>query len=157
MFEFLTERRIHSEANILLFTLILSCLGVFIAGYLVYDHYNPGSLFCPEDEWEWIDCGAVTHGPYNNIFGIPLAHLGLLGFILILSFSALRLLHWDRDYTESFFVIVLIFSFLGALLTWYLTYLEVFVIGKICIYCVTEFILITIIFGACLYGFLKGE
>jgi uncharacterized membrane protein len=153
----LKERRIHNEANILLFTLILSFLGIFIAGYLVYDHYNPGTLFCPDDERGWIDCGIVTHGPYNNILGIPLAHLGLLGFILIILFSALRLLHWVRDYTESFFVFVLILSFFGALLTWYLTYLELFVIRKICIYCLTEFILITIIFGACSYGFLKGE
>jgi uncharacterized membrane protein len=151
----LKERRIHNEANILLFTLILSFLGIFIAGYLVYDHYNPGSLFCPDKGW--IDCGEVTHGEYNNIFGIPVAHLGLLGFILILIFSALRLMHWGRDYTESFFVIVLILSFVGALLTWYLTYLELFVIYAICIYCFIEFILITIIFGACLYGFLKGE
>lgn len=155
MFEFLTERRIHSEANILLFTVILSFLGIFIAGYLVYDHYNPGSLFCPKDNW--IDCGEVTHGEYNNIFGFPLAHLGLLGFVLILVFAAVRLIHWGRDYTEDFFVIVLILSFLGALLAWYLTYLELFVIGKICIYCVTEFILITIVFGTCLYGFLRGD
>jgi uncharacterized membrane protein len=155
MFEFLTKRRIHSEASILLFTIILSILGIFIAGYLVYDHYYPGALACPTQGW--IDCGEVTQGEYNNIFGIPLAHLGLLGFILILLFSALRLKHWDRDYTESFFVIVLILTFFGALLTWYLTYLELFVIHKICIYCVTEFILITINFGACLYGFLKGD
>jgi uncharacterized membrane protein len=155
MFEFLTQRRIHSEANILLFTAILSFLGIFIAGYLVYDHYLPGSLACPEGEW--IDCGEVTHGEYNNIFGIPLAHLGLIGIVLIFLFAVLRLKHWNRDYTENFFVFVLILSFLGALLTWYLTYLELFVIYKICIYCFTEFILVTIIFGACLYGFVKGE
>ncbi len=155
MFEFLTKRRIHNEANILLFTAILSLLGVFIAGYLVYDHYNPGALFCPEEGW--IDCGAVTHGEYNNIFGIPLAHLGLVGMVLTFFFAALRLKHWSRDYTENFFVIVLVLSFLGAIFCWYLTYLELFVIKSICIYCFTEFILITIIFGACLYGFLKGD
>jgi uncharacterized membrane protein len=155
MFEFLSQRRIHNEANILLFTLILSILGVFIAGYLVYDHYYPGALFCSDEGW--IDCDDVTQGEYNNIFGIPLAHLGLIGIVLVFLFAALRLKHWNRDYTENFFVIVLILSFLGALLCWYLTYLELFVIHKICIYCFTEFILITIIFGACLYGFVKGE
>jgi uncharacterized membrane protein len=155
MFEFFSQRRIHNEANILLFTVILSILGVFIAGYLVYDHYYAGSLFCPDEGW--IDCGEVTHGEYSTIFGIPLAHLGLVGMVLIFLFAALRLKHWNRDYTENFFVLVLVFSFLGALLTWYLTYLELFVIQKICIYCFTEFILVTIIFGACLYGFIKGE
>lgn len=155
MFEFLTERRIHSEANILMLIILLSFIAIPIAGYLVYDHHNPGSLACPEDGW--IDCGEVTQGEHNNIFGIPLAHLGLMGIILVFLFSVLRIVHWDRNYTDSFFVIVLILSFLGALLAWYLTYLELFVIHAICLYCFAEFILITLIFGACLYGFLKGD
>ncbi len=155
MFGFLTGRRIHSEANILMFTLILCFIAIPIAGYLVYEHYNPGSLFCPKDGW--IDCGKVTHGEYNNILGIPLAHLGLIGIILIFLFALIRIVQWERDYTENFFIIVLFLSFLGALLTWYLTYLELFVIHAICIYCFIEFILVTIIFGACFYGFLKGD
>ena len=155
MFEFLTKRRIHSEANILMFTIMLCFIAIPIAGYLVYDHYNPGALACPEEGW--IDCGKVTQGEYNNIFGIPLAHLGLIGIVLIFLFAVIRIVHWDRDYTDNFFVIVLILSFLGALLTWYLTYLELFVIHSICLYCFTEFVLITIIFGACLYGFVRGD
>ncbi len=155
MLEFLTQRRIHSEANILMFTVMLLLIAIPIAGYLVHDHYNPGSLACPVEGW--LDCGEVTQGEYNNIYGIPLAHLGLLGIVILFLFAVLRLYHWDRNYTQSFFVIVLVLSFLGALLTWYLTYLELFVIHAICAYCFAEFVLITLIFGACLYGFLKGS
>ncbi|UCD92084.1 MAG: vitamin K epoxide reductase family protein [Methanobacteriota archaeon] len=161
MFEFLTKRKIHDEANILLFTIILSFLGMIIAGLLTYDEItydpsNPSGLpGCAVGGW-W-DCGKVVHGPYNNIFGIPLAYLGLLGFVLIFLFSVIRLVHWGRDYTKNFFIIVLIFAFLGALLSWYLTYLELFVIHAICPYCFTSFILITIIFIVGLYGFLKGS
>lgn len=155
MLKFLTERRIHSEANILMFTIILCFIAIPVAGYLVYDHYNPGTLICPTEGW--IDCGEVTHGEYNNILGIPLAHLGLVGIVIIFLFAVIRIVHWDRDYTENFFIIVLVLSFLGALLTWYLTYLELFVIQAICIYCFLEFVLATMIFGVCLYGFLKGD
>lgn len=161
MFEFLTKRKIHNEANILLFTSILAFGGMLIAGFLTYeeityDPLNPSHPpLCPVGGW-W-DCGKVIHGPYNNIFGIPLAYLGFAGFILIFLFSVVRLAHWGRDYTKNFFLPVLFVAFLGALLSWYLTYLELFVIHAICPYCFTSFLLITVILAVDLYGFLKGS
>ncbi|MFQ5884048.1 MAG: vitamin K epoxide reductase family protein [Thermoplasmata archaeon] len=161
MFEFLTERRVHNEANILLFTIILSIVGMIFAGILTfeeitYDPLNPSHLpLCQVGGW-W-DCGQVIHGPYNNLFGIPLAYLGLLGFVLILLFSVIRLVHWGRDYTKNFFLLILLFAFIGAIISWYLTYLELFVIHKICPYCFTSFLLITVILIVDLYGFLKGS
>lgn len=155
MFEFLTQRRIHNEANILMFTIMLCLIAIPVAVYLVHDHYKPGMLACQEEGW--LDCGEVTHGEYSSLFGIPLAHLGLVGIVIVFLFAVLRIVHWSRDYTDSFFMIVLILSFLGAVLTWYLTYLEIFVIEAICPYCFTEFVLMTMIFGACLYGFIRGD
>ncbi len=150
------ERKVHNEANILLFTSILSFVGLLFAGYLTYDHLYPTQpAFCVEDTW-W-DCGQVLHGPYNNMFGIPYAILGLLGFVLILLFSIVRLVHWDRNYTGNFFLIALLFALVGAILAWYLTYLELFVIEAICPYCFTCCLLVTIVLGIDLYGFLKGS
>lgn len=156
MLEWIKERRIHNEANILLFTAILSFVGIIFAAFLTYDHFYPTQPpFCTSDSW--LDCGKVLHGPYDNIFGIPFAILGLIGFVMIFLFSVIRLAHWGRDYTKNFFLVVLFFAFFGAVVSWYLTYLELFVIYAICPYCLTCFVLITIILIVDLYGFLKGS
>ncbi len=161
MFEFLTKRKIRNEANILLFTIMLSFVGMLFAGFLTFEEITWDPLhpthppFCVVGGL-W-DCGEVIHGPYNNIFGIPLAYLGLLGFVLIFLFSVIRLVHWGRDYTENFFLFVLFVALVGAVLSWYLTYLELFVIHAICPYCFTSFLLITVILAVDLYGFLKGS
>jgi uncharacterized membrane protein len=144
MLEWLRERRIHNEANILLFTAILSFVGIIFAAYLTYDHFYPiQQPICIPGSW--LDCGKVLHGPYNNVLGIPFAILGLIGFVIVFLFSVIRLAHWGRDYTKNFFLVVLLFAFFGAVVSWYLTYLELFVIYAICPFCFTCFILITII------------
>lgn len=156
MIKILAVRKIHDEANILLFTIILSIVGIAFAAILTYDHYYESQLPLCQPE-TWLDCGKVNKGEYSEVLGVPLAVIGLIGFVLILSLSVIRLVHWHRDYTKNFFLLVLLFVFLGSIISWYLTYLEFFVIYAICPYCFTSFLLITIVLGVQLYGFIRGS
>ncbi len=94
------------------------------------------------------DCNAVQESPYAKLFGIlPVGLLGMVGYatILVSWFLAefgppglkkiLNLLVWGM-------------AWFGIAFSIYLTFLEPFVIGATCMWCITSAILITLIFIA---------
>ena len=59
---------------------ILIALGLIISIYLTIVHFEPGALACPKTGI--IDCESVLTSQYSSIFGIPVAVLGLILFLL---------------------------------------------------------------------------
>ena len=116
--------------------ILTSCLGILIMGYLTYVHYANARTFC--DISETVSCDVVTTSIYSELFGVPLALLGLLffGFVLFLSLTKPK----TASYKALFFLTLLV---LGP--SFYLTFAEIFLIKAFCILCESSKVLMIII------------
>jgi uncharacterized membrane protein len=117
--------------------LALSGLGMLVMAYLTYIKFSDSSYFC--DISTTISCSVVNQSAYSELFGIPVAALGFLYFALV---GGLVFNLGKSAYRAIFLLSVasLVFSF-------YLTYIELFVLGTICILCETSKVLILAIAG----------
>ncbi len=115
-------------------TPLLALAGLGVAGYLAFVEGSGNEAFCgPVGE-----CNLVQESAYARLFGvIPVAYLGVLGFAGILIFWALTRLGTGTlaDYGR---VAALGVAALGTLFSLYLTFLEPFVIGATCIWCLAS-------------------
>jgi vitamin-K-epoxide reductase (warfarin-sensitive) len=104
--------------------LILAVLGVLVSSLALREHYRTyGDSPCSINE-RW-DCGVVNHSPYAMRFGIPVAAIGIAGYILM------GLLAVRRSYR-----LLLVPTFAGLAFSLYLANIEANVLGVWCIYCV---------------------
>ncbi|HLI00194.1 MAG TPA: vitamin K epoxide reductase family protein [Acidimicrobiales bacterium] len=127
---------------------LLCVLGLGVAAYLTWVHYHPGlSLACPEHGI--IDCAAVTSSEYSKILGVPVALLGLLYFVGMLPLQ----LPWAWRSAHPWVRIGRLFaSIVGVGMIVWLVYAELFLIGKICIYCTSVHVLTFLLFVVTLLG-----
>jgi uncharacterized membrane protein len=132
-----------------LIVLFASIAGIGIAMYLTLAHFSSGiQLACPASGGA-IDCEAVTKSPESYVFGIPVSLLGLIYFVVMTGFSlpvvwrsTLRVVAQAR----------LALAIAGIGFVCYLVYSELFVIGKICLWCTGVHVLTLILFAAITTG-----
>ena len=105
--------------------IILAVIGVVIASFALREHYRTETSPCSiNDRW---DCGIVNHSPYAVLWGVPVATIGIAGYLLL---GALALKRWYS---------VLLPLALGALaFSLYLAHIEAHLLGVWCIYCVAS-------------------
>jgi uncharacterized membrane protein len=116
---------------------ILSALGVILSLYLTYIHFSESrAAFCAAGT----DCDTVRQSVFSTILGVPVASIGVLGYAVILVVSLVAM----KKRTK--WLLLYIFSLAGFIFSAYLTYLELFVIKAICMYCVFSAALMTVIF-----------
>ena len=104
--------------------LVLAICGMIVSGLALKVHYDdPGKEPCSiNDKW---DCGVVNHSPYAVLFGVPVAAIGIAGYLLLAILGVMR----QR--------ILLLICSLGALaFALYLTNIEKHVLEVWCLYCV---------------------
>jgi uncharacterized membrane protein len=129
-----------SDTQLRRFGIAFAILGLIVALYLVYIKINPASTFCAGVG----DCEAVNTSIYSEINGIPIAVLGTLAYAFILG---ILLLESRSGMIEQWGPLVIFgTTLIGVLYSAYLTYIELAVIHKICPYCVTSAVVMTIIF-----------
>jgi uncharacterized membrane protein len=121
-----------SERTIRLSSAALAALGAAIAGYLLYVRYTGGALACATG-----GCETVQHSRYAEVLGVPVAGLGLAGFLGLLV-AALARGEWARLTQATLAVSAFLF---GA----YLLYVQVIVIDAICQWCIASDALTTAI------------
>jgi uncharacterized membrane protein len=120
---------------------ILSVIGLGVSIYLTYvEIYHTRALCGPVG-----DCNAVQSSPYAKLFGVlPIGVVGAIGYIAIL-FTWL----WRRFRTDSLSrisgLIMYGMALFGTLFSIYLTYLELFVIHAVCIWCLSSAVIITVL------------
>ena len=103
---------------------LLATMGIVASTLALREHYRTeGDSPCSINE-RW-DCGIVNHSPYAMLAGIPVAILGIAGYLLI------GVLAWRRAYR-----LVLAAALLGLAFSLYLARIEAHVLGVWCIYCV---------------------
>lgn len=125
--------------------LLLSILGLLDALYLTYEHYMGVIPPCGEPSF-FSDCGKVLTSVYATPFGIPLALIGVIFYAVEVIFMTQTRSPWARK-------AVIITTTGGFLFSLMFVYLQIFVIGGICRYCMVSAMLSTILFIATLTWF----
>jgi uncharacterized membrane protein len=130
--------------------LVVALLGTLEAGYLVYVHYfNLGALACIGGHHGVSTCAQVQQSVYSRLAGIPVAVLGLIGYVSILVSLRIR----GELGRGGGFCIALI----GCSFSLYLTYREVFTLKEICEWCVGSAVLMTVLAVLTAIRFLRGD
>jgi len=102
---------------------LLAIAGIIVSGLALHVHYSTETQPCSINE-KW-DCGIVNHSPYAEIRGIPVATIGIAGYLLIGVLALMR--------RRAF---LLLASLAGMAFALYLTNIEAKVLGVWCLYCV---------------------
>jgi|SRR5215470_6093862 len=103
--------------------LVLALIGVSASSLALREHYRAyGDAPCDINE-RW-DCGIVNHSPYAVINGIPVADIGIAGYLV------LGILAWKRS-----FKIMLALAVPALAFSLYLARIEQHVLGVWCLYC----------------------
>jgi vitamin-K-epoxide reductase (warfarin-sensitive) len=102
---------------------LLAVVGIAASSLALREHYRTDSSPCSiNDRW---DCGIVNHSPYAMLRGVPVAAIGVAGYLL-LGALALR-----KAYRLMLLPVLVALAF-----SLYLAHIEDKVLGVWCIYCV---------------------
>jgi uncharacterized membrane protein len=112
---------------------LLALVGLGVASYLAYTKLAHMAVVCGPVG----DCDAVQVSPYSELFGIPVAVLGALTYVgILVLWVASRLVSVRLADLARLGLFGL--AFIGALFSLYLTFLEPFVIGAVCAWCLAS-------------------
>jgi uncharacterized membrane protein len=111
---------------------LLTLLGFIASGLALREHYRTDSSPCSINE-HW-DCGIVNHSPFAVLAGIPVAVIGMAGYVFL---AALAL---KRAYG-----LFLAAALVGLSFSLYLAHVEAHILGVWCIYCVASLVVISLL------------
>ncbi len=118
----------------------LSTLGILVAGYLSVKRFTGGSLVCSR----WAQCDVVNNSLYAKLYGVPVAFIGLAGYLVLLAL-AIAALKTDGSVQRRLVGLGFFLSLGGLAFSAYLTYIELYVIQAVCSWCVSSAIIITLL------------
>ena len=118
---------------------LIALLGLVVAGYLAFIESTGGDAVCGPVG----DCNTVQQSEYAFLFGVvSVGLLGMLSYIAIL--SAWLIDRWGSEpLADLAKTAIFLMAFFGTLFSIYLTFLEPFVIGATCAWCLTSAVVIT--------------
>jgi uncharacterized membrane protein len=135
------------SARTLRITMIaLATIGLGVASYLTYVHYAGIKPACTAGG----SCAKVQSSIYSELAGVPVALIGLIGYVVILGSLLAPENETTRFSTVGFTVVGFGFSA-------YLTYRELFSIHAICEWCVSSAVIMTILMCLAVWRFLRGD
>jgi len=108
---------------------VLDVIGLLVAGYLSVVELSGDVPSCGIIS----GCEEVARSPYNNFFGIPVA---VFGVVLSVALLSLALAWWKTD-IYGLLLGHYALSLVGVIFDGWFLYVQVFIITKVCIWCVT--------------------
>jgi vitamin-K-epoxide reductase (warfarin-sensitive) len=111
---------------------VLALIGFIASGLALREHYRTDSSPCSINE-RW-DCGIVNHSPFAMLAGIPVAAIGMAGYVFL---AALAL---KRSYR-----LFLVAAVVGLSFSLYLAHVEAHILGVWCVYCVASLVAISLL------------
>jgi vitamin-K-epoxide reductase (warfarin-sensitive) len=118
--------------------IILALCGIIVSSLALREHYREyGDSPCSINE-HW-DCGVVNHSPFAVIRGVPVAIIGIVGYILMAALASRRL-----------YRVLFVFTLGGLAFSLYLANIEAHILEVWCIYCVISLGIISLMTLLCL-------
>ena len=114
------------------FLIFIALIGFTASGLALREHYRTDASPCSINE-RW-DCGIVNHSPFAVLAGVPVAIIGMVGYVL------LGALAWKRAYG-----IFLAAAVTGLAFSLYLAHVEAHILGVWCVYCVASLVSISLL------------
>ena len=118
---------------------MLAMAGMGVAAYLTYSHYANQPIACVGLS----GCQAVENSEYSKLVGIPVAVLGMLFCAGLLALVVARLVRLPLT-EEWASVAAFSMTLTGVAFAAYLTYIELFVVEDVCIWCASFATIITV-------------
>jgi uncharacterized membrane protein len=125
---------------------VLAVIGIGIAGYLTYVHYAGINPICVAGGG---GCEKVQTSKWAELAGVPVAVLGLAGYVAILASLAL-----PEDTGQ---MVAALLSFIGLAFSAYLTYRELFTIHAVCQWCVASAVIMALLAAVSVARLLRVE
>lgn len=114
----------------------LAVAGMVVAAYLTYVETQAAAAVCGPVG----DCNAVQSSAYARLFGVPVGVIGLAGYVAILGAWL-----WGRSGSVAARALLAGMAAVGVLFSIYLTYLELFVIEAVCLWCLSSAVIMTLL------------
>jgi vitamin-K-epoxide reductase (warfarin-sensitive) len=125
--------------RLLLAISFLAMAGIAVSSVSVYHHYG-GSKTSYCDVGENFNCDIVNRSAYSSLLGIPVASIGIIGYLGLLALSTV----YRRKAGTP--ILLLIASVAGLGFALYLTYIERFILAAWCVLCLSS---LALIFSIC--------
>ena len=120
-----------SSRRVMLGIAILSVAGVAVSSLSLYHHFGTSkTAFC--DLGQSFNCDLVNRSIYSTVAGVPVALIGVLGYLAVLSFATVY-----RDKAETPLILAMA-SLAGLGFSLRLTYIEAHVLGIWCLLCLSS-------------------
>jgi uncharacterized membrane protein len=111
---------------------VLALAGAGVAGYLVWVRETGATLVCATG-----GCGTVQSSQYAEVAGMPVALLGLVGYVVLLVSALVA--------GETARVVQAAVALGAVLFSTYLLYVQVALIGEVCDWCLVSDAIVTLI------------
>ena len=110
---------------------VLAIAGIVVSGLALREHYRTENSPCAINE-RW-DCGIVNHSPFALFWGVPVAVIGMGGYLLLGVLAFRRAYPWMLPFVTGAFTFAV-----------HLADIEKYALGVWCIYCVISLGIITL-------------
>jgi uncharacterized membrane protein len=118
--------------------LVLCIVGALLSGVSLRNHYGTSTTdYC--DLNETFNCDLVNRSSYSRVGGIPVALIGLAGYVFLFAISMIH--------GGAFASLRLLASFVGLGFALYLAYIEAYVLAVWCLLCIGSLVAITGIYA----------
>lgn len=133
-------------------SIVVLIVAIGISGYLSYLKFDDAEAVCVVGGA--FDCGVVLNSIYSEVADIPIAYLGLLTNLIVLSILLLE----DRIGFLSDFGVTLVFGLVlfAFLFSMYLIYVQAVLIESFCPWCLSHEALITVLFALSTWRFWRS-
>jgi uncharacterized membrane protein len=126
--------------------IVLATIGLGVASYLTYVHYSGIQPVCTAGG----SCLEVQTSIYSKLAGVPVALIGLIGYVLILASLI-------APVGETTRLATMVLTVGGFGFSAYLTSRELFSIHAICEWCASSAVIMTVLVCLAVWRFLRGE
>lgn len=135
----------QTDKRLYIFIIAMLVLALGVSGYLSYLKMFPATEpACLADGV--FDCGTVLNSRFSEVMDIPIAYLGFITNIIMLTGLILeKKVASVAPLMPLFVFFVALFAFIFSV---YLVYVQAAIIGAYCPWCLTHELLITLIFVA---------
>lgn len=124
-------------------------LAILITLFLTYLHSRPEASGICTLNATW-DCDIVNKSQYSELFGVPVAILGLIAYLFLFGsawalkrdLKFYKLFKWLRPIRLMWVMFAV--TAVGVLFSGYLSYIELFELKAFCYFCVTQQVIIII-------------